>query len=108
MIISRGGGYIQRIRSDRLSEELWSEICSIVQEAVTKMIPKKKKLKEANWLFEEALEKFANRRDAKSKEKGKDIFTQLNAEFQRTARRDNNTILNEQCKEIKKNSRMGN
>ena len=79
-----------------------------VQEAVTKITPKKKKLKEANWLFEEALEKSANRRDAKSKEKGKDIFTQLNAEFQRTARRDNNALLNEQCKEIKKNNRMGN
>ena len=73
---------------------------------MTKIIPKKKKRKEANWLFK-ASEKSANRRDTEGKEKGKDILTQLNAEFQRT-RRDNNALLNEQCKEIKKNNRMGN
>ena len=55
-------------------------------------------------MFDKALENSANKRATK----GKDIFTQLNAEFQRMARRDNNALLNEQCKEIKENNRMGN
>ena len=39
--------YIQRIRSDRVPEELWTEVCDIVQEAMIKTIPKKKKCKKA-------------------------------------------------------------
>ena len=52
--------------TDRVPEELWSEVHNIVQEAVIKTIPKKKKFKEAKWLFEEAL-KIAEKREVKSK-----------------------------------------
>ena len=57
---------------DRVPEEIWTEVCDIVQEAVIKTIPKKKKCKKAKWLFEKALQKAEKRREAKSKgEKGK-------------------------------------
>ena len=52
---------------DRVPEELWKEICNIVQEAVTKTIPKEKKCKKAKWLSEEALQIAEERREAKSK-----------------------------------------
>ena len=58
---------------DRVPEELWMEICDIIQEAVIKTIPKKKKWKKARWLSEEALQIAVKRREAKSKEKRKDI-----------------------------------
>ena len=59
---------------DRVTEELWMEFCDIVQEAVIKTIPKKKKCKKAKWLTEEALQIAKKRREAKGrKEKGKDI-----------------------------------
>ena len=61
------------VRSDRVPEELWMEVCDIVQEAVIKTIPKKKKCKKAKWLSEEALQIAVKRRGAKSKEKRKDI-----------------------------------
>ena len=58
----------------RVSEELWTEVCDIVQEAVIKIIPKKKKCKKAKWLSEEALQIAMNRREAKGKgKKRKDI-----------------------------------
>ena len=57
---------------DRVPEELWMEICNIVQEVVTKTIPKKKKCKKAKWLSEEALQ-IAEKRKAKDKGKRKDI-----------------------------------
>ena len=57
-------------------------VCNIVQEAVTKTIPKKKKCKKATWLFEEALQTAEERREAKSKGEP-DRYIQLNAEFQR-------------------------
>ena len=76
------------IRSDRVPEELWSEVCNIVQEAVIKTIPKKKKCKKAKWLSEEVLQRAEKRRDAKGKGE-KERYTHLNAEFQRIARRDN-------------------
>ena len=70
-----------------MSEELWTEVHSTVQEAVTKIIPKKKKCKRAEWLSEEALQIVEERREVKNK--GKRVrYTQLNAEFQRIARRD--------------------
>ena len=89
---------------DRVPEELWTEFHNIVQEVVTKIIPKKKKCK-ANWLSEEALQ-IAEKREAKGKGKW-ERYTQLNAEFQRIARRDNKAFLNEQWKEIEENNRMG-
>ena len=58
---------------DRVPEELWTEVCDIVQEAVIKTIPKKKKCKKAKWLPEEALQVAEKRREAKGKEKRKDI-----------------------------------
>ena len=58
---------------DREPEELWTEVHDIVQEAGTKIIAKKKKCKKAKWLSEEALQIAVKRRDAKAKEKRKDI-----------------------------------
>ena len=52
---------------DREPEELWTEVRDIVQEAVIKTIPKKKKCKKANWLSEEALQIAEKRRGAKGK-----------------------------------------
>ena len=72
---------------DRVPEELWTEICNIIQEAVTKTIPKEKKCKKAKWLSNEALQIAEKRREAKGRgEKGS--YTQQNAEFQRIERRD--------------------
>ena len=67
-------------------DELWMEVCDIVQETGTKTIPKKKKCKKAKWLSEEALQKAVKRREAKSKGE-KEGYTHLNAEFQRIARK---------------------
>ena len=88
-----------------MPEELWTEICNTVQEAVTKTIPKKKKRKKAKTLSEEALQIAEKRREVKGKGE-RERNTQLNAEFQRTARRDKKTFLSEQCKEIEENNRM--
>ena len=91
-----------------MPEELWMEVCNIVQEAVIKTIPKKKKCKKAKWLSEEALQIAEKRREAKGKgKKQKERYIHLNAEFQRTARRDKKAFLNNQCKEIEENNRMG-
>ena len=72
---------------NRMSEELWMEVCNIVQEVVIKIIPKKKKCKKVEWLPEEALQIAVKRREAKSKGEKK-RHKHLNAEFQRIARRD--------------------
>ena len=81
-----------------------TEICDMVQEAVIKTIPKK--CKKAKWLSEEALQVAVNRREAKGKGE-KERYTHLKAEFQRTARRDKKAFLNDQCKDIEENNRMG-
>ena len=91
---------------DRMPEELWTEVCNIVQEAVTKTIPKKKKCKKAKWLSEEGLQRAEERREVKGKGE-KERYTHLNAELQRLARRDKKGFLSEQCKEIEENNRMG-
>ena len=91
---------------DRVPENLWMEVHNIVQEMVAKIIPKKKKCKKAKWLSEETLQMAEKRREVKSKGE-KERYTQLNAEFQRVARRDKKALLNEQCKEIEENNRMG-
>ena len=78
---------------DRVPEELWMEVCNIIQEAVTETIPKKKKCKKAKGLFEEALQIAEKRREMKSKEERK-RYTQLNAEFQRTVRRNKKAFFN--------------
>ena len=91
---------------ERGPEELWTEVCDIVQEAVIKTIPKKKTCKKEKWLPEEALQKAEKRREAKGKGE-KERYTHLDAEFQRIARRDKKAFLSDQCKEIKENNRMG-
>ena len=58
---------------DRVPEELWVEVCDIIQEVVIKTIPMKKKCKKAKWLSEEALQITEKRRGAKGKEKRKAI-----------------------------------
>ena len=90
---------------DRMSEELWMEVHGIIQEAVIKTIPKKRNAKKAKWLSEEALQIAEKRREAKGKGE-KERYTYLNAEFQRTARRDKKAFLSDQCKEIEENNRM--
>jgi len=82
---------------DRVPEELWMEVCDIVQEAVIKSIPKKNKCKKEKWLSDEALQIAEKRREAKDKGE-KEIYTHLNAEFQRIARRDKKVFLNNQSK----------
>ena len=82
------------------------EVHDIVQEAVTNTIPKKKKCKKAKWLFEEALQIAEKRREAKAKGE-KQRYTHLNAEFQRTARRDKKAFLGDQYEETEENNRMG-
>ena len=69
-----------------MPEELWTDVCDIVQEAVIKIIPKKKKCKKAKWLSAEALHIAEKEEKLKTKEKRR--YTHLNAEFQRIARRD--------------------
>ena len=91
---------------DRITEELWREVCNIVQEVVIKTISKKKKCKKVKWLSEEALQIAENGREAKSKGE-KESYTHLDAEFQRIARRDKKAFQSDQCKEIEENNRMG-
>ena len=91
---------------DRVPEELWTEVCDIVQEAGIKTIPKKKKCKKAKWSFEEGLQIAEKRREAKGKGE-KETHTHLNAKCQRTVKRENKAFLSEQCKEIEANDRMG-
>ena len=78
----------------------------IVQEAVIKTIPKKKKCKKAKWLSEEVLQIAEKRRKAKGKGE-KERYKHLNAEFQRIARRAKKSFLSDQCKEIEENNKMG-
>ena len=91
---------------DRVPEELWMEVHDIVQEAVIKTIPEKKKCKKAKWLSEEAFQIAVNKREVKAKDKKKK-YTHWNAEFQRIARRDKKAFFSNQCKEIVENNRMG-
>ena len=89
-----------------MPEELWTEVCEIIQEAVIETIPKKKKCKKAKCLSKEALQIAEKRREAKGKGE-KERYTHLNAEFQRIARRDKKAFLSDQCKEVEENNRMG-
>ena len=91
---------------DRVSEILWTEVCDIVQEAVIKIIPKKKKHEKAKWLSEEGLQTAMKRREVKSNGE-KERYKHLNAEFQRIARRDKKAFPSDQCKETEENNRMG-
>ena len=88
------------MKSERVPEELWTEVHDIVQEAGIKTILKKKKCKKAKWLSDEALQIAVKRREAEGKGE-KERYTHLNAEFQRIARRDKKGFLSDQCKEIR-------
>ena len=88
---------------DRVTEELWMEVRDIVQEAVIKTIPKRKKCKKAKWLSEEALKIAEKRREAKGKGE-KERYTHLNAEFQRIVNRDKKAFPHDQWKEIEENN----
>ena len=81
---------------DRMPDELWTEVCNIVQETGIKIIPKRKKCKKAKWLSEEALQIAVKRREMKSKGE-KERYIHLNAEFQRIARRDKKAFLGGEC-----------
>ena len=94
------------IRFDRVPEEIWMEVCDIVQEAVIKTIPRKKKCEKRKWLSGEALQIAEKRREVKGKGE-KERYTYLNAEFQRLARRGKKAFLHDQCKEIEENNRLG-
>ena len=96
---------IQRVRSDRVPEELWMEVHDMVQETVIRTNPKKKKYKKAKWLSEEALQISEKRREAKGKGE-KERYIHLNSEFQTITRRDKKAFLSDQCKEIEENNRM--
>ena len=91
---------------DRVPDELWMEVCDIVQETGIRTIPMEKKCKKAKWLSGEALQIAVKRRQAKSKGE-KERYKHLNAEFQRIARRDKKAFFSDQCKEIEEKHRMG-
>ena len=79
---------------DRVPEELWMEVCNIVQEAVIKTISKKMKCKKAKWPSKEALQIAEERREVNVK--GETArYTHVNAEFQRIARRDKKAFLSD-------------
>ena len=85
---------------NRVPDELWNEVCDIVQETGIKTIPTEKKCKKAKWQSEDALQ-IAVKIEVKSKEE-KERYTHLNAEFHRITRREKKAFLNDQCKEIEK------
>ena len=84
---------------DRVPDELWNEVCDIVQEIRMKTIPMEKKCKKAKWLPGEALQIAVKRREVKNKVE-KERYKHLNAEFQRIARRHKKAFFSNQCKEI--------
>ena len=92
---------------DRVPEELCTEVSNIVQEVVTKTIPKKNKCNKAKWFSEEGSQIAEKRREVKSKGE-KERYLHLNLEFQRIARKDKKVFLSDQCKEIEESNRMGN
>ena len=77
-----------------MPDELWMEICDIVQETGIKTIPMEKKCKKAKWLSEKAFQ-IAVKRKVKSKGE-KERYSYLNAEFQRISRRDKKVFLSNQ------------
>jgi len=92
-------------RSDRVPDELWTEVTDTVQETGIKTILLEKKCQKSKWLSEEALQIAVKRREVKSKGE-KERYSHLNAEFQRIARRDKKAFLRDQCKETEENNRM--
>ena len=91
--------------TDRVPEEVWMEVHDIVQKAVIKTIPQRKKCTKAKLLSEGALQMAEKRIEAKCKGE-KEGYIHLNAEFQRIARRDKKAFLSDQRKETEENTRM--
>ena len=89
-----------------MPDELWNEVCDIVQETGIKTILMEKKCKKAKWLSGEALQIAVTRRKAKSQGE-KERYKRLNAEFQRMARRDKKAFFTDQCKEIEEKEQNG-
>ena len=91
-----------------MPDELWTEVCDIVQETGIKTIPMEKKCKKKKnkWLSGEALQIAVKRREVKSKRE-KERYSHLNAEFQTIARKDKKAFLSDQCKETEENNRTG-
>ena len=89
-----------------MPDELWNEVCDIVQETGLKTIPMEKKCKKAKWLSGEALQIAEKRKEAKSIGE-KERYKHLNAEFQRIARRDKKAFFSDQCKEIEEKNIIG-
>ena len=89
---------------DRVPEELWTEVHDIAQETLIKTIPKKKKFNKTKLFSEQALQIAEKKREVKGKGE-KEIYTLLNAKFQRIATRNKKDFLNEQCKEIQESNR---
>ena len=90
---------------DRVPDELWMEVHDIVQETGIKTIPMENKCNKAKWLSGEALQIAVKRRESKNKGE-KERYKHLNAEFQRTVRRDKKAF-SDQCREVEENTRMG-
>ena len=92
---------------DRVPDELWNEVCDVVQETGIKTIPMEKKCKKAKWLSGEASQIAVKRREAINKGQ-KERYKHLNAEFQRIIRRDMRAFFRDQCKKKKEEkNRMG-
>ena len=92
--------------TERVPDELWTEVCDIVQETGIKTIPMEKKCEKAKWLSEEALKIAVKRTEVKSKRE-KERYSHVSTEFQRIARRYKKAFLSDICKDIEKNNRMG-
>ena len=89
-----------------MPEELWTEVCNIVEETGIKTISRKKKCKKEKWLSEEALQIAVKRREVKGKGEKK-RYIHLNAEFQRREGREKKAFLSNECKEIEETNRTG-
>ena len=83
--------------TDKVLDELWTEVRDIVQETGIQIISMEKKCKKAKWLSGEALQIAVKGREVKSKGEKK-RYKHQNAEFQRIARRDKKAFLSDQCK----------
>ena len=95
---------------DRIPEELRIEVCNIVQEAMTKTIPKEKETQLSEEFSQRSCLRRPYERVSEKRREGKgkgerERYTQLNAELQRMTRRDKKGFLREQCKQIKENNR---
>ena len=88
---------------DRVPDELWTEVCDIVQETGIKTIPMEKKCKKAKW---GGLTNSCEKKRSK-KQREKERYKHLNAEFRRILRRDKKAFLSDQCKVTEENNRMG-